>query len=206
MYLPPDFREDNLETLHAFIHKYPLGLLITAGLHGLAADWIPFVLDEQAGELGTLRAHLSRANPQYRALAETDECLVVFQGPEAYISPSWYPTKQETGRVVPTWNYVTVHAWGRPQIIEDQAWIRDQIEVLTNSMESHRQQPWSVADAPEPFIQSQLKGIFGMELAIVRMEGKWKASQNRTANDRRGVVEGLRLAGSGAMADVVEQQ
>jgi transcriptional regulator len=203
MYRPPAFREDSLEAQHALIREWPLGLLITTGSPGLLADSVPFVLDESAGEFGTLRAHLSRANPQHQALAQAEECLVVFQGPQAYISPSWYETKRETGKVVPTWNYVAVQAWGSPRVIDDPSWLRAQIDALTELMERCRQKPWAVADAPETFVDAQLKGIFGVEIPIARIEGKWKASQNQPEKNRIGVVEGLRTEGNEAMAEVV---
>jgi transcriptional regulator len=208
MYQPPHFREDRLEIQHGLIRAHPFGLLITAGASGLAANPIPFVIDAEASERGTLRGHLARANPQWRDLAGVAECLVVFQGPHDYISPSWYPTKQETGKVVPTWNYVTVHAWGRPRVIEDAGWLRAQVEALTTSREGLRAAPWQVGDAPEAFVGAQLKGIVGVEVPIARIEGKWKVSQNRPAADRVGVVHGLRAQGgaSDAMADLVAER
>ena len=206
MYLPPHFREDSLDIQHKFMRENPLGLLVTHSAHGLIADAAPFILDEASGEFGTLRAHLSRANPQYKALAEADECIIIFQGPQAYITPTWYETKQETGKVVPTWNYVTVHAWGRPQVMEDPAWLRAQIEALTTQMESGRTKPWAVSDAPEAFVQAQMKGIFGIEIPINRIEGKWKVSQNRPEADRLGVIEGLRAEGQEKMAREVEER
>jgi transcriptional regulator len=150
------------------------------------------MVDPDASPNGTLRAHLARANPQWQALAEGAECLVVFQGPQAYVTPSWYATKRETGKVVPTWNYATVHAWGRPSVFEDPAWLHRQVTALTESRETPRAAPWAVADAPEAFVASQLKGIVGLEIPISRLEGKWKVSQNRPEADRAGVVEGLR--------------
>ena len=201
MYQPPHFREDRLAVQHALIREHSLGLLITAGTAGLQANPIPFVLDEQAGERGTLRAHLSRANPQGQELSAAGECLVVFQGPQTYISPSLYPTKHEHGKVVPTWNYITVHAWGRPQVIDDVAWLRHNVEALTARHEAGRAMPWQVSDAPESYLASQLKGIVGVEIAIARIEGKWKVSQNRPAVDRAGVVAGLR--GSGGDAEMI---
>ncbi|HEV7251765.1 MAG TPA: FMN-binding negative transcriptional regulator [Mesorhizobium sp.] len=198
MYQPPHFREDRLERHHELIRSHPLGLLVTAGPLGLMANPIPFLLDSQASERGTLRAHLARANPQWRELAQAEDCLVVFQGPEAYITPSWYPTKGETGRVVPTWNYATVHVWGRPRLVEDGAWLRAHLEALTSARESRRAAPWSVDDAPAPFVAAQLKGIVGVELPIARSEGKWKVSQNRGEADRNGVVRGPREEGPDA--------
>jgi transcriptional regulator len=195
MYQPPAFREDRIEVQHDLIRTYPLGLLITAGPGGLMANSIPFLVEPGASEKGTLRGHLARANPQWRELAAAAECLVVFQGPQEYITPSWYATKRETGKVVPTWNYVTVHAWGRPSVTEAEDWLRRQIADLTRSRELARATPWDVADAPESFIAAQAKGIVGLEIAIARIEGKWKVSQNRPEADRAGVVAGLREGG-----------
>src|SRR6202035_4877866 len=178
MYQPPHFREDRLEVQHDLIRAHPLGLVVTAGPGGLMANAIPFLVDRAASEKGTLRGHFARANPQLRELAAVEECLVVFQGPQAYISPSWYATKRETGKVVPTWNYVTVHAWGRPRAIEDAAWLRQQIGELTTSQESGRAAPWHVEDAPEDFVAMQIRAIVGIEIPVARMEGKRKVSQN----------------------------
>ncbi len=198
MYQPPHFREDRLDVQHRLILTHPLGLLITAGTGGLQANHIPFLVDAAAAERGTLRAHLARANPQLAELANVTECLVVFQGPQQYISPSLYPTKQETGKVVPTWNYITVHAWGRPQVMDDAAWLRKQVDDLTRHNEEPRAAPWQVSDAPEPFVAAQVKGIVGVEIPIARIEGKWKVSQNRPAIDQAGVVAGLQSEGGDA--------
>ena len=208
MYQPPHFREARLEIQHALIKTHSLGLLITAGPEGLQANFIPFLVDARKSEHGTLRAHLARANPQLRELAAVDECLVVFQGPQHYISPSLYPTKQETEKVVPTWNYITVHAWGRPHVIDDAAWLRQQIEDLTRHNEAPRAEPWQVSDAPESFVAAQMKGIVGLEIPIARIEGKWKVSQNRPAIDKAGVVAGLRGGGGDAevMASLVAER
>jgi transcriptional regulator len=195
MYQPPHFREDRLAVQHDLIRAHPLGLVITAGPGGLMANAIPFLVNPAASERGTLRGHFARANPQLRELAAVEECLVVFQGPQAYITPNWYATKRETGKVVPTWNYVTVHAWGRPTICDDIAWLRRQIDDLTRSREETRSPSWHVTDAPEDFIASQAKGIVGVEIAIMRIEGKWKVSQNRPQADRVGVIDGLREEG-----------
>lgn len=208
MYQPPHFREDRLEVQHDLIRAHPLGLLIAAGPSGLQANPIPFLIYSDETERGTLRAHMARGNPQWRELQTVDECLVVFQGPQHYITPSWYATKQDTGKVVPTWNYVTVHAWGRPQVIEDAAWLRRQLEDLTNLKEGTRPAPWAVGDAPETFIASQMKGIIGIEIPIAKIEGKWKVSQNRPAQDRAGVMTGLRDDGgveAAAIATLVDE-
>jgi transcriptional regulator len=205
MYQPPHFREDRIEIQHALIRSHPLGLLVTAGPGGLMANPIPFLIYPEGSELGTLRAHVARGNPQWRELAAVEECLVVFQGPHSYVTPSWYATKRETGKVVPTWNYVTVHAWGRPRVIEDAGWLRRQLDDLTASQENRRAPPWAVGDAPEPFIASQMKGIVGVEIPIARIEGKWKVSQNRAQADRAGVVAGLTAEGDGEMAELVKE-
>jgi len=202
MYQPPHFREDRLEVQHQLIRAHPLGLVFTAGPAGLMANAIPFLVDADASAKGTLRGHFARANPQLGELAAVEECLVVFQGPQAYITPSWYATKRATGKVVPTWNYVTVHAWGRPAVRDDASWLRRQIEDLTRSREAGRAAPWRVSDAPEGFIAGQAKGIVGVEIVIARIEGKWKVSQNRPVEDRAGVVAGLRESDQ-AMAQLV---
>ena len=206
MYQPPAFREDRTEVQHALIRAHPLGLLITAGPGGLMANAVPFLVYPDGSERGTLRAHVSRGNPQWRELAAVEECLVVFQGRQKYITPSWYATKRETGKVVPTWNYITVHAWGRPQAISDAAWLRRQIDDLTSQQEGALPDPWKVTDAPEDFVTAQIKGIVGIEIPIGRIEGKWKVSQNRTEVDRAGVVAGLREQGEATMADLVAER
>ena len=179
MYQPPAFREDRIEVQHELIRAHPLGLLITAGPGGLIANPFPFLLDPEGSENGTLRLHIARANPQWRELGALEECLVVFQGPQDYVTPSWYATKRETGKVVPTWNYATVHAWGRPRVMNDDAWLRRQIADLTLSRESDRAEPWKVDDAPADFVTAQMRAIVGVEIIISRIEGKWKMSQNR---------------------------
>lgn len=207
MYQPPHFREDRLEIQHRFIRSHPLGLLVTAGHSGLLANPIPFLLDDGASPHGTLQAHLSRANPQWRDVESGEEALVIFQGVDAYITPGWYETKRETGKVVPTWNYAIVQAYGRVTVMDDPAWVMRQIVALTAQQEAPLSEPWAVGDAPEDFVAAQLKGIVGIEIEITRIEGKWKVSQNRPEADRRGVSEGLRGqadAGSQAMAELVD--
>jgi transcriptional regulator len=206
MYQPPAFREDRLEVQHDLIRAQPLGLLITAGPSGLMANLIPFLINPETSPRGTLRAHFSRANPHWRELAAVEECLVVFQGPQDYVTPSWYVTKQETGKVVPTWNYVTVHAWGRPHVIEDGQWLRRQLDDLTHLNEGSRPMPWLVDDAPPDYVAAQMKGIIGLEIPIDRIEGKWKVSQNRPAADRAGVVAGLEAEGKEVMARLVAER
>jgi transcriptional regulator len=203
MYQPQHFREDDPAIQHALIRAHPLGLLVTMGAAGLEANLIPFVLDASAGEQGMLKGHLARPNLQWRDFDPAVGALVVFQGAEAYITPSWYAAKAETGKVVPTWNYAVVQVHGRIRAIEDRGWLRAQIEALTQSQEEHREQQWHVADAPPPFVDAQLGGIVGVEIEITGIEGKWKVSQNRPANDRPGIVAGLRSDGAAAMADLV---
>jgi transcriptional regulator len=207
MYQPPHFREDSLEVQHALIEAHPLGLLVTLGSAGLVANPIPFVLDASASPRGTLKAHLSRANGQWQGFDPDIEALVVFQGPETYITPSWYAAKREHGKVVPTWNYAIVQAYGRMRVIDDSEWLLRQITAMTDVQEAAQPEPWTVTDAPAPFVAAQLKGIVGIEIEITRIEGKWKVSQNRSEADRQGVAEGLRLAEGNAsrqMADLVD--
>jgi transcriptional regulator len=206
MYQPPAFREDRSEVQHALIRKHPLGLLITAGPAGLLANLFPFLLDADGTEKGTLRLHMARANPQWHELEAVEECLVVFQGPQDYVTPSWYATKRETGKVVPTWNYATVHVWGRPRVMKDDAWLRKQIEDLTASREAQRTEPWQVGDAPEDFVAMQMRAIVGIEIPILKIEGKWKMSQNRPEADRAGVIAGFREQGGEAIAALVEER
>jgi transcriptional regulator len=207
MYQPPAFREDRIEVQHDLIRAHPLALVVTAGPGGLMANSIPFLVDAGGSTNGTLRGHLARANPQWRELAAVDECLVVFQGPQEYITPSWYATKRETGKVVPTWNYAVVHAYGIMRVMDDEAWLRTQIGDLTRFNEAARTAPWAVTDAPKTFVDAMVRGIIGLEIEIARIEGKWKVSQNRPEADREGVVEGLRAEAderADAMAELVE--
>jgi transcriptional regulator len=191
MYEPPLHRQGDLAARHALIRAHPLGLLVSHGPSGLIANAIPFLIFPEASKLGTLQAHVARANPQWRDLQTAEEALVVFQGVQHYITPSWYETKRETGKVVPTWNYLIVQARGRPRVIEDSGWLRTQIEALTFKKESSRAKPWAVCDAPEDFVASQIRQIVGVEIEIADIKGKWKASQNRKAEDRAGVIAGL---------------
>lgn len=210
MYIPPAFREDRIETLQELILQHPLGLLTTAGASGLLATPVPFMVYADEGNSGTLRAHVARANPHWRDLQGAAECLVVFMGTQGYVTPSWYPSKRETQKVVPTWNYVTVHAWGKPRIVEDAAWLRRQIDELTRAQENKRPEPWAVGDAPEDYIAAQMKAIVGIEIPIERIEGKWKLSQNRPEADRAGVVAGLSSPddpnGNAAMAELMAER
>jgi transcriptional regulator len=197
MYLPAMFKEDRSAVLHDLIRAHPLAVLVTLDDSGLVANHLPMEIDAEAGALGTLRGHVARANPVWKAHRPDVEAMVVFQGAQDYISPSYYPSKAVTGKVVPTWNYAIVHAHGPLRAIEDAAWLRRFVEQLTDRYETQRTQgtgevPWKVSDAPEAFIDTMLKAIVGIEIPIARIEGKWKVSQNRSPEDRAGVVAGLR--------------
>jgi transcriptional regulator len=210
MYIPTPFRESRLEVMHELIRAHPLGLLVTGGPGGLAASQVPFLVYAGEGEHGILRAHMARANGQWRSLQDGAECMVVFQGGQGYVSPSWYPSKALDHEVVPTWNYVTVHAWGRPRVVEDSAWLHLQLEDLTRSQEQQRARPWAVGDAPDAFIARQMQAILGIEIAIARIEGKWKLSQNRLDADRAGVIAGMTAEGDAhrnpQLAELVAQR
>jgi transcriptional regulator len=205
MYRPTQFREDRPEVLRALIRAHPLGTLVTAAL-GLDANQIPFHVGVDAEGREVLQAHVARSNDQLAALAAGGEALVIFQGPEAYITPSWYPTKHEHGKAVPTWNYVAVQVWGRPRLIDERDFVLAQIDRLTAQQEQERAAPWAVSDAPPDYIDAMLRHIVGLEIAIDRIEGKWKVSQNQPEGNRLGVIDGLRGeadAGAGPMADLV---
>ncbi|WP_112663212.1 FMN-binding negative transcriptional regulator [Microvirga flavescens] len=207
MYQPPHFREDRLDVQHALMRAHPFGMLVTLGSEGLVANPVPFILDASASEKGTLRAHLSRANPQWRDFDAAREALVIFQGADSYITPSWYETKRETGKVVPTWNYAIVQAYGTMKVMDDLEWLTRQTEALTAQHEASQPQPWAASDAPASYIAAHMKGIVGIEIEISRIEGKWKVSQNRPQADIAGVAEGLRATEGEAaqrMADLVE--
>ena len=187
MYLPSVFREDRLEVLHGFVREHPLGLLISQASTGLLANLLPFVLKAGVGERGVLQAHMARANPQWREL-DQQAVLVVFRGPDAYVSPSLYATKSETGKVVPTWNYTMVQARGRARLRDQVDWLTPQLTALTAAREAGRTQPWSIGDAPADYIEAQKKAIVGVEIEIASLEGKWKVSQNQPEANRRSVV------------------
>ena len=205
MYQPTAFVEKRLEKLHALILARPLALIITDGADGLLVDPIPFLLDPTRGPNGTLQAHLARANPQLKALAQVSEVMVVFQEANAHISPSHYATKREHGRVVPTWNYSIVQIWGKPQVMDDKPWVHMQVENLTDHHEAGRGDAWKVSDAPKEFVNAQMKGIVGLEIPIGRIEGKFKLSQNRSAADHQGVACGL-AASDDPLAHAVAEQ
>jgi transcriptional regulator len=196
MYIPKHFEETRVAVLHALVEAHPLCTLVTMGAAGLTASHIPMVLEQDGPELGVLRGHVSRANPQWREFRPDVEALAIFSGPEHYITPAWYAEKAETGKVVPTWNYAVVHVYGPLKVIEDAAWLRAHVEQLTRIHEAEMAtasagEAWKVGDAPEDYVRTMLRGIVGLEIAVTRMEGKWKVSQNRPERDRQGVAEGL---------------
>ncbi|KAA3451514.1 transcriptional regulator [Mesorhizobium sp. SARCC-RB16n] len=191
MYTPPAFRDDDKDSLMATIRAARLANFVTATADGPLATPLPLFLDETEGEHGVIHGHLARANPQWRVPAIGDG-LAIFMGPDAYVTPVWYATKQETGKVVPTWNYAAVHAYGPVEFFDDADRLLDVVTRLTNLHEGARDAPrWAVSDAPPDFIQSQLRAIVGLRMPVMRLEGKRKMSQNRNAADRAGVVAGL---------------
>ena len=196
MYLPTSFEPPDTDTLLQFLRAHSFGALVTVTSHGLDGNHLPFVFDPEPSPYGTLRGHVARANPIWRECQSGADALVIFQGPDSFISPSWYPTKGETGAVVPTWNYIVVHAHGTVRVVEDAGWLRAHVEALTNRHEASRKEPWAVSDAPADYIAKMVGAIVGIEMPISRLIGKWKLSQNRSARDRAGVVEGLLGEGS----------
>jgi len=198
MYLPRLFHEESLPALHRAIAEARLAVLITSGPQGIVASHLPMLFDPAPQPNGRLLGHVARANPQWRDYDGKSEALAIFPGPEAYISPAWYATKKATGKVAPTWNYVAVHAYGRLEFFDDPVRLRSLVGRLTERHESRRPAPWAVDDAPKDYVDAQLKAIVGFEMAIQRLEGKWKLSQNRPAEDRAGTIAGLKEEGGPA--------
>jgi len=203
MYQPDHFRVDDVLQMHALMRGRPFAALVSAGVAGLYASHLPTVLKDE-GPNGLIECHLARANPHCKELGEVDQALMIFQGPEAYITPNWYPSKAQTGKVVPTWNYAVVHAYGRPEVMTDADWLRRHVTELTAQQEAGEAKPWAVTDAPATFVDAMLRGIVGFRFAITRLEGKWKMSQNRELPDRAGVVKGLGLRRHGDDLEIAE--
>jgi transcriptional regulator len=206
MYVKSVFEETRLEVLHAHMRAHPLATLVTTLDGEIVVNHMPLLVDAAAGKHGTLAGHLPRENPVLRAFAEGCPTVAVFQGSDAYITPSWYPSKHAHGKAVPTWNYAVVHARGCPRAIDDATWLREHLERLTNEHESGQALPWHVSDAPKDFTASMIGHLVGFELPIATIVGKWKVSQNRPAGDRLGVVAGLESKGDEralAMAELV---
>lgn len=208
MYSPQQHEETRLDVLHALIRKYPLGAWVMLGDGELLANHIPFLLDPTRGEFGTLVGHVARANPVWKTGAQPIPSTIIFQGPQTYISPSWYPSKHEHGKAVPTWNYAVVHAQGQPQFIDDHRWLFEHLSKLTDEHEASQALPWKIDDAPRDFTEKLMNAIVGVEIPIQRILGKWKTNQNRPESDKFGVVAGLLGKGdqqSKAMAELVKQ-
>jgi transcriptional regulator len=203
MFRPDHFRVEDIAQMHALMRARPLATLVTGGPAGLYATHMPTVLKAE-GDNGTVEFHLSRGNPHWKELAETAEALMIFQGPDGYITPNWYPSKAETQKVVPTWNYAAVHAYGRPEMMQDVEMLRRHVTDLTDQQEKTEAQPWAVTDAPERYIEVMLRGIVGFRFSIARLEGKWKMSQNREMQDRGGVVKGLGERGAADDREIAE--
>lgn len=200
MYVPAHFAPDD-DSVRDLLRRHGAADLITATDRGLVATFLPFVYDEGAG---VLRGHLARNNEHWR-LPAVGEGLVIVRGPDAYVSPSWYPGKAEHGRVVPTWNYITAHVYGQVAFHDDPDWVERAVRELTGKHEAGRERPWTVDDAPGKFIAGQLRAVVGVEVAITRVEAKWKLSQNRSAVDVDGVVAGLRAEGDEVSAAAVDR-
>lgn len=194
MYCPAAFRQDDLATLHAQIQACGLAIVTSSGAQGLQASHLPLLLEPGEGEFGTLYGHFARANPQWRDLASGTEALVVFSAADAYVHPGWYPAKAEHGKVVPTWNYIAVHAWGPVEVFDEPERLLQLVSRLSDRHEQGRTQPWAVSDAPRDYIDAMLRAIVGFALPIRRLEGKWKLSQNRSAIDQAGVRAGLAMS------------
>jgi transcriptional regulator len=205
MYTPAAFRQDDLATLHQQMRATRLPTLVSHGNQGLLASHLPLLLEPDEGEYGTLYGHFARANPQWRDLADGSEALVIFQGAEAYISPAWYAAKAEHGKVVPTWNYISVQAHGQAEVFDDSERLLHLVSRLSALHEAERPQPWAVSDAPREYIDGMLRAIVGFALPIQRLEGKWKLSQNRSQADQNGVHKGLVASTDGRDRELAAQ-
>ena len=205
MYCPSAFRQDDLATLHQQIQASGLALLSSAGEQGLQASHLPLLLEPHEGECGTLYGHFARANPHWRDLATGTEALVVFSGADGYVHPGWYPAKAEHGKVVPTWNYIAVHAWGQAEVFDDPERLLRLVSRLSDRHEQGRARPWAVSDAPRAYIDAMLRAIVGFALPIRRIEGKWKLSQNRSAGDQAGVRAGLAESARASDRELAQQ-
>lgn len=202
MYTPKPNEETRIDVMHALILAHPLGVWVSLGDAGLVANHIPFEIDATRGECGTLVGHVARANPIWKQIASDVPSLITFQGPQSYVTPSWYPSKHEHGKAVPTWNYAVVHAHGAPTFIQDRTWLHEHVSSLTNRHEASQVLPWAVSDAPADYLEKQIGAIVGVEIPIQKLEGKWKLSQNRSTPDQLGVIAGLMARSDGQAADV----
>ncbi|MEA2872081.1 MAG: transcriptional regulator [Hyphomicrobiales bacterium] len=205
MFLPDHFRVEDIAEMHALMRARPFAALVSTTQAGLYGTHLPTVLKDE-GTFGTIECHLSRANPHWKDLAEGGEAMMIFQGPDGYITPNWYATKAATGKAVPTWNYAIVHAYGRPAVMKEKDWLLRHVTELSDQQERSEAHPWKVSDAPASYVDVMLRGIIGFRFEITRLEGKWKMSQNREPQDRVRVVEGLKARATGddlEIADVV---
>ncbi len=203
MYRPDQFRVEDVAQMHALMRGRPFAALISSGPDGLYASHVPTVLKDE-GPFGVVECHLARANPHWQGIARGGEALMIFQGPEGYITPNWYPSKPRHGKVVPTWNYAAVHAYGSPAIMTDASWLSRHVSELTDQQEHAAPAPWRLSDAPQAFVESMLRGIVGLRFAIARLEGKWKMSQNRDLEDQHGVADGLKRRAHGDDLEIAE--
>ncbi|MES2934474.1 MAG: FMN-binding negative transcriptional regulator [Pseudomonadota bacterium] len=194
MYQPTQFEETSTGRMHDLVRAHPLATLVTLSADGLNANHIPFYLHDDGSPLGTLRGHVARANPLLQDVVANPAVLAIFHGPDCYISPSWYATKQVTGKVVPTWNYAVVHLHGSLRVVDDPVWLRAQLDALTAHNEAAFEAPWQLSDAPVEFTQTIMQAIIGIEIVIEKMSGKWKVSQNQQPQNQASVIEGLRTS------------
>jgi transcriptional regulator len=206
MYLPKYFEENNIAVMHELIRDYPLATLITVNNNILEANHIPLLLTENADGYGILQGHIARGNPLWKEYKNDTEVLAIFHGPQSYISPSWYASKPVTGKVVPTWNYVTVHAHGKLRFIDDAKWLRAAVTMLTEKHEAGFEQPWEVSDAPDDYIEKMVKAIIGIEIVITSLQGKWKASQNQSKEDQQSLITGLIHQYNDEMAKLIQEK
>ncbi len=208
MYVPSHFEETRIDVLRALIRARPLATVVTLSSRGMEANHIPLHLVESQGPHGTLRGHVARSNPMWSDRDGRAEALAIFHGVDGYISPSWYPTKREHGKVVPTWNYVVAHAYGPLRVIDDPAWLRGELESMVSRQEASSAEPWSIGDAPVDYVERMIAAIVGIEIAVSRLIGKWKVSQNQPAVNRRAVADALSQRGGpddSEMARLVRQ-
>lgn len=205
MYLPPQFAEPRIEELHRIVRENALGMVVTHTATGLEAHHLPLLLEADQGPHGALVGHVARANPLWQEIREGDPVLVVFRGAQGYVSPNWYPGKQETHRRVPTWNYEVVHAHGTVHVHDDERFVRGLLARLTRAHEADQPTPWKMGDAPADYLAEQLRHIVGLEIRISRLEGKRKLNQHHTAQDREGAIRGLQAQGNTALAQTMAQ-
>lgn len=209
MYIQKHFEETRIEEMHKLIDTHPLATLIIAVDGELVVNHIPMLLESSDGQHGSLHAHISKANPLFAHLQREVDAVAIFRGAQTYISPNWYPSKHADGKQVPTWNYVVTHAHGKPRLVDDSTWLLSHLHAMTNKQEASQSQPWSMSDAPQEYIAKMMTAIVGIEMPIVKLEGKWKVSQNRLRADQLGVAAGLQIypdAQSQSMANLVMQR